>query len=460
MAREESPWTLEDLIEFEQALSLSAVPTSEEKRLVSASIAGKSPDATRRIGLKEWLSGHRSGIGRKFTLALDGVSLGLFLLALSAGITTVLGLWDRERGGINVTVFFAVVLGVQFVILVGAWLAWLFRRRAGEAYSVVQSIIGVLARRLTGDRESIWWHSLITQGGAGRRALLWRLARVVQTAGIAFNLGAIAALVGLVLFRNVGFFWETTTESAMRGWLEQAVNIISVPWSWIDSSSVPDARLIDATRWWPEKSASLSPGPAAWWRFLLWSLVVWGLLPRLILRLLCQWNEGRSLAALDFQSRPHRALWRELIGSEVREEIAKRPTDGALVIDVGGAGFSREALRPFLLQKLRVNPTAWETTGVLDPDREAAARNALTEAPAAIVLLVEGWALSPRQVESLLAKVSGLKDDRRVILLIGNAEPSGAMRPAEDDERANWKRFVDGLAGSEVELVFYEGGAR
>ena len=34
------------------------------------------------------------------------------------------------------------------------------------------------------------------------------------------------------------------------------------------------------------------------------------------------------------------------------------------------------------------------------------------------------------------------------------------MRPAEDEERANWKRFVDGLAGSEVELVFYEGGAR
>jgi hypothetical protein len=97
---------------------------------------------------------------------------------------------------------------------------------------------------------------------------------------------------------------------------------------------------------------------------------------------------------------------------------------------------------------------------VLDPEREAAARSALTEAPAAIVLLVEGWALSPRQVESLLAKVSGLKEDRRVILLIGNAEPSGVMRPAEESERANWKLFVDGLSGSEVELVFYEGGAR
>ena len=358
------------------------------------------------------------------------------------------------------TIFVAVVLGVQVVILLGATIAWLFRRKAGEAYSVVQSIIGVLARRLTGDRESAWWHSLITQGGAGRRALLWRVARVVQTAGIAFNLGAIAALVGLVLFRNVGFFWETTTESAMRGWLEQAVKWIAAPWSWLDPASVPDAALIDATRWWPEKSVSHSPGPAAWWRFLLWSLVVWGLLPRLILRLLCQWNERRSLAALDFQSRRHRALWRELTGGEMREEIANRPTDGALVIDVGGAGFSHERLRPFLLQKLRVNPTAWESTGVLDPEREAAARNALTDAPAAIVLLVEGWALSPRQVESLLAKVSGLRGDRRVILLIGNAEPNGTMRPAEDEERANWKRFVDGLAGSEVELVFYEGGVR
>ncbi|MEI7929348.1 MAG: DUF2868 domain-containing protein, partial [Verrucomicrobiales bacterium] len=283
MARDGSPWTLEDLIEFEQALAHSAMPTSEEKRLVSASISGKSPESARRIGLNEWLDGRRSGIGRKFTLALDAVSLGLFLLALSAGITTIFGLY--RWNGINVTIFVAVVLGVQVAILLGAWIAWLFRRKAGEAYSVVQSIIGVLARRLTGDRKSAWWHSLITRGGAGRRALLWRLARVVQTAGIAFNLGAIAALVGLVLFRNVGFFWETTTESAMRGWLEQAVKVIAAPWSWIDPASAPDARLIDATRWWPEKSASLSPGPAAWWRFLLWALIVWGLLPRLILRL-------------------------------------------------------------------------------------------------------------------------------------------------------------------------------
>lgn len=460
MAREESPWTLEDLIEFEQAVVRSAVPTAEDRLRVARAVEGLSADAGRRAGLKAWLEGHRSGIGRKFTGALDGVTFGLQLAALMAGGSAVLGLWDRELGGINVTVFLAVMLGVQLIVLTAAWMAWLFRRKAGATYSQAQSLIGALARRLAGDREALWWQSLVNQGGPGRRALLWRLACVTQTAAVAFNLGAIMALAALVTFRNVGFFWETTTESAMRGWLEQAVRVIASPWSLFDPASVPDAGVIDATRWSPEKSGGLPPGPAAWWRFLIAALVAWGLVPRLILRWLCQWNERRALGTLDFQSRHHRTLWRELTGGELREEISKRPTDGALVIDVGGAGFSREVLRPFLLQKLRVNPTAWETTGVLDPEREAAARNALTDAPAAIVLLVEGWALSPRQVESLLAKVSGLKEDRRVILLIGNAEPNGAMRPAEEDERANWKRFVDGLAGSEVELVFYEGGAR
>ena len=94
-----------------------------------------------------------------------------------------------------------------------------------------------------------------------------------------------------------------------------------------------------------------------------------------------------------------------------------------------------------------------------DTDSEAAAREALARAEAAIVLLVEGWALSPRQIEALLARVGAVKEGRRVILFVGNAAPEGAIRAPEADERRTWEGFVDGLKGSEVELVFAEGGA-
>ncbi|BCU75670.1 DUF2868 domain-containing protein [Luteolibacter sp. LG18] len=450
-------WNLVDLIDFEQAMgSSSAGPGEEEKRALLAD----GPD--RRVVWRRWLESRREagsrGPGRKFFGALRGVTFGLAVVMALVGGSTVLGLWERDRGGINVGLFLALVLGTQWLVLLGALLAWIFHRRAGEAFSQIQGWVGALARRFSGEREAEWWYRLMEEGAA-RKALLWRLARAVQTAGVAFNLGALAALAGLILFRNIGFFWETTTESTMRAVLWQVTHILSAPWQVLDPIAVPGSMTLDATRWEPGEVGKLAPGPPEWWRFLLWSLVVWGMGPRWILRAVCRWQEGRALKAVAFQSKHHRAAWREWFATDQREEIRNRPTDGALVIDVGGAGFSKERLRPLLLQKLRVNPVAWERTGVLDADSEAAAREALARAEAAIVLLVEGWALSPRQIEALLTRVGVVKEGRRVILFVGNAAPEGAIRAPEADERRTWEGFVDGLKGSEVELVFAEGGA-
>lgn len=450
---------MEELIDFEQVLADGGPPTDEERQEAARRISGLEGLPARRAGLRSWLESRRGsdGAGRRFGTALSLVATGLALLLFLTGVTSVLGLWERDRGGINVTLFTAVLLGVQWLVLLGAALAWLFRRRVGEGFSLVQGLTGRLAKRLAGERESRWWGAMIAHGGPERSALMWRLARVVQAAGVAFNLGAIAALAGLVLFRNVGFFWETTTEGAMREGLERAVRLLSSPWAWLDPSAAPGAGVIEATRWHHDKLHALPPGPAAWWKFLLWALAVWGAVPRLLLRWLCSWNERRALDSLDFQARHHRELWRHLFPA-IREEISNRPPDGALVIDIGGAGFSRDALRPHLLRHLRVNPTGWETTGVLDDRREAAARDALRNAPAAIVLLAEGWDLKPRQMEALLARVAQVRENRRVIVLVGNATEGGGMRSPAPAELANWERFIDGLGGTELELAVWPGG--
>lgn len=460
MARDRGRWTLQDLIDFEQVLSTAVPPDAAERAKLLAATEGLTARDEKRVGWRQWLEHRREtgGVrtGRKFLGALSGVSALLALLAALAGGSTVLGLWERPRGGINVSLFLALILGTQWLILIGALLAWIFRHRAGDAFSLVQGWVGALARKFAGEQDAAWWHNLMAEPAA-RQAMLWRLARAVQTVGVAFNLGALAALAGLILFRNVGFFWETTTEEAMRGGLEKVVKVLSYPWHAFDPASVPDSWVIEETRWMSGTTGMLPPGPREWWRFLLWSVVLWGMLPRQILRAVCRWQERRALAALDFQSRHHRAGWREWFAAG-REEIHGGPADGALVIDVGGAGFSRDRLRPFLLQKLRVNPVAWETTGVLDVEQESSAREALGRAPAAIVLLAEGWALSPRQIESLLARVREVKENRRVILVVGNAAFDGVMQAVTPEERRTWERFQDGLAGTEIELVFHEGG--
>jgi len=459
MARTGWRWTLRDLIDFEQALAASPSPTEAEKRALAAAIAGASGAAQKHSGWRIWLETRRQvaplQTGRKFLNTLHAVTTGMAFLAITAGASTVLGLWDRARGGINVSLFLALILGIQWLVLLGALLAGILHRKTGEAFTVFQGWLAALARKFSGEKDAVWWRRLMEETQA-RKALLWLLARSVQTIGVSFNLGALGALAGLIMFHNVGFYWETTTEDTMRSGLERTVKILSTPWAAIDRASVPDAFTIGETRLTSTSPHHLPPGPREWWRFLLWSVVLWGMAPRWILRGACAWQERRALKAFEFESRHHRAAWRTWFGGDARSEILSGPADGALVIDVGGAGFSQDLLRPFLLRRLRVNPVAWERIGVLDASSEQSAREALSRAAAAIVLLAEGWALSPRQIEALLDRVAAVKENRRVILLIGNALPDGTMRDPSPEERRTWQNFHDGLAGSEIELIFHE----
>ncbi len=457
MADDAQRWTLENLVDFEQAVGSSITTPPAVRGKVLAATRGLEGAAARRAGLRIWLGeiGRNSGGGR-FCSALAMIGGALSLAMFLAGVSATLGMLDRARGGINVTLFLAILIGGQWLILVLAAFAWLVRRVAADGFSGVQAAVGKLARKLAGNREDDWWSHLMDGGGTPRAAVLWRLARMAQAAGIFFNLGIALGLAGLVLVKHVGFFWETTTEAAMRAALEGSVKFLSAPWSawWLDA--VPDARVIDASRWLPERVAGLAPGPAAWWEFLLAVTLVWGLLPRAVLWTVA-WQAGRrSLEKLDFQSRSHRARWREITGTD-RVETDEKPLDGVLVLDVGGSGITAEALRPFLLRRLRVHPAAWQPVAVLDSGAEDEAARALAKAPAGVVLLAEGWSLSPVRMIALHDKVrssAGLETPVKFLVANVGADRQPVSPTAE--ERREWARFVDSLRDPAAEVFFFE----
>ena len=451
MAKHVQRWSLEDLIDFESEIA-AATPTPPELRgEVAAGIRGMDGAAARREGLRIWLEGVRAASpGRKFTAALALVGGGLALAMFLTGISGVLGMLDRGRGGLHVTLFLAVLIGGQWLVLALAAVAWLARGRAAGGIGLVQALAGNLARRLAGEMDASWWDRLAGGGGA----LLWRLVRMAQAAGIAFNLGVICGLAGLVLVKHVGFFWETTTEVAMHSILGKLAGYLSVPWAGWWPGAVPDAAVIEASHWRPGRA--LQPGPAEWWKFLLMTTLVWGLLPRLVLWTLAWRNGRRALAELDFQARGHRVLWRELTGA-ARVDTDDKPLDGVLVLDVGGSGISPESLRPFLLRRLRVHPGAWHPVAVLDPGAEDAVARALAKAPAGVVLLAEGWSLSPARMGSLLARVrasAGLETPVR--FLVANAGAGHRPVSPSPDERREWERFVDSLRDPQAEVCFFE----
>jgi len=295
---------------------------------------------------------------------------------------------------------------------------------------------------------------LLTQARAGGelgRALGWRLACHSQIVATAFSAGAIAGLTAMVFLKQVGFFWETTTHRAMESLLNAAVDLLSAPWAWAFADFVPD---VAGTR----RGSDWSGGGESWWPFLLLTLLFWGVFPRLVLAGAALWSERKTLAGMRFQAPHHRRLWRALTHVE-RGEDPSGPVDGALVICVGGSTPNRDALRPFFLQQLRLNPARWENLGVLDSGQEAVAREALQTAPAGIVLLAEGWALSPRQMEQTLRDVLPHVENRRLVLLVVNQDSLGVPFPPTEAERTGWAIFVDGFREADVELAFFENAA-
>ena len=236
--------------------------------------------------------------------------------------------------------------------------------------------------------------------------------------------------------------------------LEKSCQFLSLPWSAWWPGAVPSPDQIRAASWQP--GLVLPPGPAVWWRFLLMATIAWGLLPRLVLWVLA-WQTGRrALARLDFQGRSHRMLWREITGVD-RVETDAPPLDGVLVLDVGGSGLTESALRPFLLRRLRVHPAAWQSTAVLDPGAEEEAARSLAKAPAGVVLLAEGWSLSPPRMISLHGKIRACAGpEAPVKFLVANVGTDQSPTAVTADERREWSRFVDSLRDPAAEVFFYE----
>jgi len=430
-----SRWSLAELIDFESAL---------------ASWDGRAaPDRDgggRAVVMSRWLrTRDHGGPGARW---LGGISAAAWLLGIvvaAAGAGAVWGSLDRASSGVNVIWMLAAALVLPWLLFLGGVVAWLLRGRV-PAIGVIGGLVEKLSLRFVRAelRDGL---DRIRRSGELARVLAWHLAARTQALAAVFHLGAFAGLGAMVLFKRVGFFWETTTESAMRGFLDQAARLLSLPWAGWLPQAVPDVAASESTAGWME-------GGIGWWSFSLLALAVWGILPRLLLAGWMSWKKRRALATLAFQAPHHRKLWRELTAVR-RGAEPEGPVDGALVISLGGAEPHRDSLRLFLLRHLRMNPTAWECLGVLNEEREDAARAALAKAPAGIVLFAEGWSLAPREMERALAEIAARAGDRRHVLLVGNPAEN-EIDPPTADERLQWERFVDGRNDTELELVFYE----
>lgn len=452
-------WTLRDLVDFE---GLAGIARTPDEGAVLVAVKGLEGAEARRVGMKVWLDGVRRD-GGKFpgeVWAGGRFVIGVLVVVVMflTGIGVMAGMLDRERMAFHVPMVLGVSVGLPLLILIASWVGWLLRGRFSKGLGFVPKLLGWLVGNLGGAGKMDGWRTLRLEGGKGWEAMGWNLVRLTQAGAAMFSAGLMVGLLGCIWFLEVGFFWESTTPGWMGEKISMAVGALGFPWGWAFPEWVPSMDRIVMTRWSDGGIlAGRMESAATWYPFLFVSIFFWGMLPRLLFWGYAVFRERKALGALDFQSKRHRELWREIMGTR-RADVSEAPLDGVLVLDVGGTGLKVEDLRGFLLRRLRVNPGEWFEVGVWDGKGEEAAAESIRKAPAGVVLLAEAWALSPPRMTALCRQIRSLaKAGTPIYFLVVNVGNDGKLTEVNGEEKAVWKDFADGLADAALEVFFHEG---
>ncbi len=459
-------WKLYELADFESLLSKAEVRSVDCDRVTDALASNitQSESNKRKIGLRAWFKGvcedypgKSREASERLRLALSLVQILVIGCSLLLGCALMAGLIERvgitEGKAYNVWKLLAIPLGGQWFFLFITILSWLILRRNERKFTLLEQVIAQIVKRFSGTEGQRGWNELYRSGATYRSILSWRIASITQWGAVAFNIGLIGSFLAILLFLEINFFWATSLQDFGEPQLRTTTELLSVPWSW-STSWFPTVEQLLLTQL---QQGELNPKgePEYWYPFLLASFVIWGMLPRLVLALLSHCMEYQALGKLTFMERRHRELWRELTPRVSSTATYAAAEDGVILIDVGGTNTSLEQLRPFLLQTLRLNPIKSFRAGVLEGDEKDQALNSLQTSKRGVILLVESWNLSPKQLKVMHQRLRKVIQDRPILFLIIGLPSNGVIQPPAQEDLAQWEHFVAELQDPEAELITY-----
>ena len=458
-------WNLADVVDFEAILGeegdVSVSP--RERRDFAETLKGlsrKKREVQRRRGLRYWLerrrekedaeAGHRVVFGIRFLALLSGV----FSLLAGIGVMRAL-LFEIEihARAYHLWLFLAATIGIQWVVILFGLFSYLFFRGKKFGWSPVKSLFAWLALSLSSGLRKPLWDRLRASTSSYSSVLSWRLARMMQGAAICFNVGLILGFLGCLWFFKVTFYWESTLAGVSGHQLYALTHGLSFPWSWSGVALPLEYGELEFDVL--QKLVYSSEQGDQWLKFLTMVLLVWGLFPRVVFWLFALQGERRAFGRLDFQERRHRVLWRRLAQNE-RGALMEGPADGVVLLKVGGVEVDQKLLRGFLLRKVRVHVEEEYEAAVLDGTREEEALAAISKAPMGVVFLVEGWALSPKEMKMLYERVKSVGPECTLRFLVVGELQSGVPSSPDNEEYVQWERFVDGLKDPATEVLPYE----
>ncbi|BBP62138.1 DUF2868 domain-containing protein [Pseudomonas sp. St316] len=260
-----------------------------------------------------WLA-ERDGLTEALRHWLQGARLALLALALLAVISGAgLGFAALGDGQTPVNVFWALgsLLGLNLILLLSWALGLIF---AGEQGAALGRLWLWLSEKLARDAKAAQLAPALLLLLQRHKLNRWALGVLVNGLWLLAMLSALVIVLMLMATRRYGFVWETTilgSETFVA--MTQALGALPA----LLGFSVPTVEMIRASG---DTALNIESARQAWAAWLVGVLLVYGLLPRLGLALLClwRWRRGRTTLRLDLNLPGYAQLRERLMPSSER----------------------------------------------------------------------------------------------------------------------------------------------
>jgi len=461
--------------------------------------------ANRSWVLRQWVEARRHGQ----EASLPGPMLAhawrlltkfgsVLLLCAGAGAAAQLLHYDG-RQPVNVAAYFAwfVILQVALV-LVALGVFWLRRTSflAAER-SLLTGLMGWawtsltrwlnrhLLERAPGERRQqlrAFFGTASSRSRPYRLLPVWPLAGLLQWLGICFNVGVLVTTLALVMFSDRAFGWQSAVDVTPEQ-VHAAIRALALPWSWLfpEGQGAPTLEQVEGSRIILKDGIRrlATANLAAWWPFLCLAVLTYGLVPRVLLLLLCRLQEGRALRRLSFRHVACDRLFERLTapsvssqgegrererqrlpnepfqpGAPLPESTRTAPENGALLLldpDLH-ANLDEATLRRALEDRFRLRIVACHPVGLnateLGPVLPELREWPWPQGEATLVVVQEAW--EPPIAEMLgglrLLRRTWGEEARLLLVLVGRAEPGHAPAPVRASDLRIWERETAALA--------------
>jgi hypothetical protein len=287
-----------------------ALEDQEANRLARSS-GGDLPTRIQNRAL--WLA-ERDGLTAALTRWLQGARLALILLTVVAIISGAgLAFAALGNGLVPVNVFWALgsLLGLNLILLLSWALGLLF---AGEHGASLGRLWLWLSEKLARDAKAAQLAPALLLLLQRRKLNRWAVGVLVNSLWLLALLSALVILLTLLATRRYGFVWETTI---LRADTFVAVTQTLGALPALIGFNVPTVEMIRASG---DAALNIESARQAWAAWLVGVLLVYGILPRLILALLCLWcwKRGRAALSLDLNLPGYSQLRERLMPSSER----------------------------------------------------------------------------------------------------------------------------------------------